>query len=213
MWHKTKKQYFQFTLSCLVCICICFISNSQTLAKSTILVLGDSLSAAYLMPNSEGWVSLLEQRLKKQNLDWKIVNSSIVGDTTASGKRRLPKLLEEHQPNIVILELGGNDGLRGLPHKRIRKNIENMVSAIQQQQAKVLLVGIKLPPNYGDRYANGFYNIYQNISKQYSLPLIPFLLDKIALVPELMLPDGIHPTSEAQPIILNTVWKHLEPML
>ncbi len=181
--------------------------------KPTVLVLGDSLSAAYQIPPENGWVKLLENKLKDANPQASVINSSIVGDTTANGLQRLPALLKQYQPDIVILELGGNDGLRGLDILSIRLNLNQMIELSLKDNAKVLLIGIRLPPNYGATYTKQFYDNYQQLSDQHAIPLVPFLLDNIATHPNLMFEDHIHPTSEAQPIIVENVWPYLSPLL
>lgn len=183
------------------------------MAKPTILVVGDSLSAAYQMAPHNGWVTLLETKLKKDFPESKVINSSIVGDTTGGGVQRLPSQLKQHRPDIVLLELGGNDGLRGLPITAIKANLKKMIELCLAQQIKVILIGMRLPPNYGATYTQQFANNYVELSKEYSLPLVPFFLDKVALKPDLMLQDRIHPTAEAQAILLGNVWPVLEPLL
>lgn len=184
----------------------------QAAERPVILVMGDSLSAAYNLPASAGWVSLLEERLKKQT-NWLVVNASISGETTSGGLTRLPGLLRQHQPDLVLLELGANDGLRGLPPKLISNNLEKMLTLSQESGAKVMLIGILLPPNYGPAYLAQFEQTYPNLAKKHQLPLVPFLLEGVADKPSLMQADGLHPTAEAQPIILETVWLELKALL
>lgn len=183
------------------------------MAKPTILVMGDSLSAAYQMAPHAGWVSLLENKLRKDFTDVNVINSSIVGDTSGGGLQRLPTQLTKHRPDIVIIELGGNDGLRGLPTAAIKANLKKMIELCVQHQAKVVIVGMRIPPNYGANYADQFAKNYAELSTEFSLPLVPFLLDNVALKPNLMLDDRIHPKASAQPILLDNVWPHLEPLL
>lgn len=178
-----------------------------------ILVWGDSLSAAYRMEESLGWVALLQQRLSQHGLRWQVVNGSVSGETTAGGLARLPAMLDSSQPDIVILELGGNDGLRGLPVPTIRANLTRMIELSQAAGARVLLAGIQIPPNYGPRYTGPFYAQYNELAEQYDLPLIPFLLEGIADNSALMQEDGIHPTAEAQPMIVEIVWQPLLSMI
>lgn len=177
-----------------------------------ILVMGDSLSAAYNIPTQAGWVSLLEKRLSQQT-DWQVVNASISGETTNGGLTRLPALLRQHQPDIVLLELGANDGLRGLPPTLITHNLEKMTELSQQSGAEVMLIGILLPPNYGPAYLMQFESIYPKLAKQLQLPLVPFLLEGVADNSDLMQDDGLHPTAAAQPKLLETVWLELQPLL
>lgn len=185
------------------------LSVHSSAASHTVLVLGDSLSAAYGIPRERGWVALLQQKLTNFN----VVNAGISGDTTDGGVARLPVLLQKHQPAIVIIELGANDGLRGFQIQRIRDNLAQMIQLSQQTKAKVLLVGIKIPPNYGLRYTSDFYAIYTDTAKKFSVPLVPFILDGVATHPDLLLDDGIHPNAAAQPKLLNNVWPHLQPLL
>lgn len=205
--------FLNFTRICSVCLfsialLICSAANSKT-----ILVVGDSLSAAYRMPKESGWVHLLSDRINEQSPGWQVVNSSISGDTTANGLNRLPNLLKKYQPEIVIIELGGNDGLRGYPLLIIKKNLEKMITLSQKQQAKVLLLGIQLPPNYGKKYTDGIKALYQNLHEEYDTAFIPFMLENIALNPKLMLRDGIHPNAKAQPLILENVYPELAKLL
>lgn len=180
---------------------------------ATILVLGDSLSAAYRMPEADGWVALMNERITDMQLPYRVVNASVSGETTSGGLARLPALLDTHSPVIVVLQLGGNDGLRGLPVASIRDNLLEMVRLSQRAGAEVLLAGIQIPPNYGPRYTEPFYQQYQEIADQASLFLLPFLLEGIAEDASLMQSDSIHPTAEAQPGILENVWPVLIEML
>lgn len=179
----------------------------------TILVMGDSLSAAYGVEAEKAWVSLLRQRLDQEELDWQVVNASISGETTDGGARRLPELLEKHQPEIVVLELGGNDGLRGFQPGDIRRNLVTMAEASHQSGARVLLVGMQIPPNYGRQYTRLFNELYTEVSDQLDTTLVPFFLEGIYNREGMMQDDGIHPTEEAQPLLLENVWPHLEPLL
>ena len=202
-------------ISWLAAFLLLLLMNSgslQAAERPVILVMGDSLSAAYNLPTSAGWVSLLEERLKKQT-NWLVVNASISGETTSGGLTRLPGLLRQHQPDLVLLELGANDGLRGLPPKLISNNLEKMLTLSQESGAKVMLIGILLPPNYGPAYLAQFEQTYPNLAKKHQLPLVPFLLEGVADKPSLMQADGLHPTAEAQPIILETVWLELKALL
>ncbi|HBK57423.1 MAG TPA: arylesterase [Xanthomonadales bacterium] len=179
-----------------------------------ILVLGDSLSAAHNLPASRGWVALLEDRLRRHAQPApKVINASISGETSAGGRSRLPALLSEHRPALVIIELGGNDGLRGLPPAQLRENLDAMIAASREAGAKVLLIGIDVPPNYGPAYRRRFTAVFHELAEHWQVPLLPFLLDGVALNPDLMQADGIHPTAEAQPILLDSVWSVLEPLL
>lgn len=179
----------------------------------TVLVLGDSLSSAYNIPVSSGWVSLLADRIDEYKLRWEVVNASISGDTTSGGRSRLPQLLQEHSPAIVVIELGGNDGLRATPIGSIRDNLVAMIEQSLDADAAVVLAGMQLPPSYGRRYTEQFRELYIELQNEFGIVLIPFFLEEVGDNPELMQGDGIHPTEEAQPLILELVWPHLEPLL
>ena len=199
------------------CFAVLILSLSATAsaysASKTVLVVGDSLSAEYGITRGAGWVSLLEQRLKQQKLDASIVNASVSGETTSGGRTRLPALLSKHKPNVVIIELGANDGLRGLPVAAAEANLRAMVDASRKSGAQVLLVGMRMPPNYGRDYADKFFAMYGALSKDVKVPLAPFMLDGVAQKPELFQPDRLHPLAEAHPIILGNIWPHLQPIL
>jgi acyl-CoA thioesterase-1 len=182
-------------------------------AEKSILVVGDSLSSAYGIARERGWVALLEERLKREHADYIVVNASISGETSAGGRARLKPLLERYRPAVMILELGGNDGLRGLPLKQMRGNLDAMIGEGKQAGARVLLVGQKLPPNYGEDYTKGFEGTFAELAKAQRTAFVPFLLEDFADKPELFLPDRIHPTEAAQPLILERVWKGLAPLL
>ena len=181
--------------------------------ESTLLVFGDSLSAAYGLRTDEGWVAQLQKRLRQQGYVYKVVNASSSGETTAGGLARLTRALDNHEPDLVILQLGANDGLRGLPVQAARDNLAHMIRTVQQRNAKVLLVGIVMPPNYGPRYAESFAAMYPDLAREFDLPLVPFLLDGVALEAELMQADGMHPHAAGQPRLLENVWAHLMPLL
>jgi acyl-CoA thioesterase I len=191
-----------------------FIALQNAVASaSTILVFGDSLSAAHGIRPEQGWVTLLTQRLQAQGYGYQVINASVSGETSSGGLERLPRALELHKPAIVILELGANDGLRGLPVSAMRDNLAHMVQLAQDAGARVLLVGIRIPPNYGPRYTEEFARVYPELARQYHLALVPFLLDKVALDPALMQEDGMHPNANAQPTVLDTLWPYLKPLL
>ena len=174
---------------------------------------GDSLSAAYGIRPEQGWVALLTQRLQAQGYGYQIVNASVSGETSAGGLERLPRALQLHQPGIVILELGANDALRGLPLGDTRDNLASMLRLSQAAGARVLLVGLRIPPNYGPRYTEEFARIFPELADQYHAPLVPFLLEKVALNPALMQADGLHPASQGEPPVLDTLWPYLKPLL
>jgi len=207
---KTGPQYY--LVFALLILCSPF-SWAESDKDPVILILGDSLSAAYRMDERDGWVHLLNARIQAMNLRWHVVNASVSGETTAGGLSRLPALLETHQPAVVILQLGGNDGLRGLPVPSIRQNLLEMVDLSRRADADVLLAGIQIPPNYGPRYTEPFAAQYREIAEQENLSWLPFLLEDVAEHTSLMQDDGIHPTEEAQPIILDNIWSVLLDML
>lgn len=179
----------------------------------TILVLGDSLSAAHGLRPEQGWVALLANRLRSEGYRYTLVNASVSGETTTGGLERLPRELRIHRPGIMILELGANDGLRGLPLTLAEKNLAAIVRMAQAAGTRVLLVGMLIPPNYGPRYTKQFAALYPELARTYHLPLVPFLLDKVALERRLMQSDGLHPTAAGEPLVLDTLWPYLRPML
>jgi len=187
--------------------------HNAVAAPRTILVFGDSLSAAHGLRPEQGWVALLGQRLESQGYGYQIVNASVSGETSAGGAERLPRALQLHHPEIVVLELGANDGLRGLPVSGTRENLAHMVQQSQAAGAHVLLIGMRIPPNYGPRYTEEFEHVFPGIAGQYHLPLVPFLLQDVALNPALMQEDGLHPNARGEPPVLDTVWPYLKPML
>ncbi len=176
-------------------------------------MLGDSLSSAHGLAVDQGWVSLLQQRLRKNGFPHQVVNASISGDTTANGLTRLTTALERHRPEIVIVELGGNDGLRAQPVPMIRSNLISIIETIQSQEARVVLAGMRLPPNYGPTYVGQFEAIYPELAQTFNLTLIPFFMEGVGTVRELMQSDGVHPSAEAQPVLLDNVWPYLKPLL
>lgn len=191
-----------------------FVANLALSAfADTILIVGDSLSAAYGMPVEKGWVRLLQRRLADNQYPHTIVNASVSGDTTANALNRLPQAMTRHQPAIVVLELGGNDGLRGLSLAEMKRNLAAMIELARQQDAEVLLIGVQLPPNYGPRYTEAFQAVYHDLAQEYDLSLVPSLVDGVGTRSELMQADGIHPTSEAQPLIVARVWEQLRPLI
>ncbi|MDT8386010.1 MAG: arylesterase [Thiogranum sp.] len=197
----------------LLLVLLSAFGMAQPIRANTVLVLGDSLSAAYGMPEEQGWVALLEQRLEAEKPSCTIINASISGDTTAGGRARLPQAMARHQPDIVIIELGGNDGLRGLSLAAMQQNLAAMIEAAQQQPARVLLIGMQLPPNYGPRYNQQFEKVYRTLARQYDIALLPSLVEGVGTRSDLMQNDGIHPNREAQPLIAARVWQHLQPLL
>ena len=181
-------------------------SGSAYSAPKTVLVLGDSLSAEYGLSRGSGWVALLEQRLKQEKIDAKIVNASISGETTSGGRSRLPALLTQHRPDVVVIELGANDGLRGQPVAAAEANLRAMIEQSQKNRARVLLVGMRMPPNYGRTYTENFFSMYKKLSTKYQAPLVPFMLEGVADKPSLFQADRFHPNATAHPIILGNIW-------
>jgi acyl-CoA thioesterase I len=186
---------------------------SDTASRPVILVLGDSLSAEYGLPRGAGWVQLLAERLRENRLNYTVVNSSISGETTSGGRSRLPALLGQHRPAVVVLELGANDGLRGLPLTAMRDNLAAMIKSSQVAGASVLLVGVRVPPNYGRDYSEKFFQSFSDLSHELRVPLVPFLLNGFAESLEWFQPDRIHPSAKAQASMLDNVWPHLRPLL
>lgn len=182
-------------------------------ADRTLLAFGDSLSAAYGLRPEQGWVALLEKRLRAQDYGYTVVNASVSGETTSGGLQRLPRALELHHPRLVILELGANDALRGLPLTTSRENLGRMIELCQKAGARVLLVAMRIPPNYGPRYTADFARMYTELGQKYRLPMVPFLLQDVALDQTRMQEDGLHPNAAGEPVVLNNVWPHLEPLL
>ena len=197
----------------VLCILIYFVLVPVHATEKTILVLADSLSASYGIAIEQGWVSLLQQRLNDQGYLYKVINASISGDTTHGARSRLDEILSEGVPAITIVELGGNDGLRGLPIAEIKKNLEGIVGLLDGQGSEILLLPMLLPPNYGKVYIDRFTGIYHEVGAGYDVTLGRFILEGIADKPELMQGDGIHPKAEAQGMMLDNVWSDLEPML
>ncbi|MGY4533893.1 acyl-CoA thioesterase-1 [Pseudomonas sp. TE3786] len=186
---------------------------AQGAVASTVLVVGDSISAGLGLETSQGWVNLLQKRLQEGGFAQNVVNASISGDTSAGGLARLPALLAEHKPDLVIIELGGNDGLRGQPPAQLQQNLASMVEQSQQAGAKVLLLGMRLPPNYGERYNKAFAAAFSNLASEKQVPLVPFFLEGVGGVPELMQADGIHPAAGAQSKLLDNAWPAVKPLL
>jgi acyl-CoA thioesterase I len=183
------------------------------LAENTILIIGDSLSAGYGIDPKQGWAQLLQERLQDRKYNYQVVNASITGDTTSNGLRRLPAALTQYQPKITIIELGGNDALRGLPTPLIKKNIQQMITLAENANSKVVLLGVRIPPNYGEAYTTQFQQIYQDFGQQDDLVVIPLFLNGIDSNPTLMQGDGIHPLATAQATMLENVWSKLQKLL
>lgn len=193
--------------------CLALLLITQQAAAQTLLVVGDSISAGLGLDTSQGWVSLLDKRLKEQGFDYRVVNASISGDTTAGGLARLPALLSEQKPELVVIELGGNDGLRGMAPAQLQQNLNAMVQQSQQAGARVILLGMRLPPNYGQRYTDAFARVFASVASEQRIALVPFFLDGVGGVQDMMQADGIHPAVAAQPRLLDNVWPTLKPLL
>lgn len=186
---------------------------AQAAPTRSVLVLGDSLSAAHNIPVESGWVHLLGERLGKMEPPWRVVNASISGETSLSGRNHLPALLAKERPAVVVIELGANDGLRGLPLDALRDNLAAMIDLAQKRGARVLLLGIELPVNYGPQYRDGLRAIYADLARSKRTALVPFLLEGVALDPALMQDDGLHPLAAGEPRVLDNVWQGLAPLL
>jgi len=182
-------------------------------AGRTLLVIGDSLSAGFGLEPGQGWVALLQDRLEAEGYGYRVVNASITGDTTTGGVGRLPRAMQLHRPAVVVIELGGNDGLRGTPIPVIRDNMAEMIRLAQQAQARVVLAGLKMPPNYGERYTSAFEAMYAELAARHGVALIDFFMDGVALNPRLMQPDGIHPNAAGQARLLENAWPVIEKQL
>lgn len=207
IWH--------WELTRLLVLSVLWLAAGSVRAETpVILVFGDSISAGYGLPRVEqGWVALLEARLKAQGYGDEVVNASVSGETTEGGVARLPRALSLHHPRVVILELGGNDGLRALPLEQMRADLLRMVDLSKAAGAKVLLLGIRIPPNYGPQYSAAFSAVYAEVARARGVPFVPFLLEGVALEPDLMQADGIHPNAAGQPRLLENVWPALTPLL
>ena len=188
-------------------------ASAKNAPAKNVLVLGDSLSAAHNIPVEAGWVHLLEVRLKQMEPGWAVINASISGETSVSGRNRLPALLAQYHPRVVMIELGANDGLRGLPLTDLRSHLAAMIDASRHAGAKVLLLGIEMPVNYGPQYRDGLRAVYADLAREKHAGLVPFLLQGVALNPALMQEDGLHPTAAGEPLVLDNVWPELKSLL
>lgn len=206
VWHS---QYQGFVLLALMLL----VMPGTLLAKQTVLVMGDSLSAAYNLPAEQGWVAMTAARMKTSHPNWRVVNASISGETTSGGLSRFPAALEQHKPNLVIIELGANDALRGLPLSFSRNNLQSMIRQAKAAKAKVLLIGMQMPPNYGKIYTEGFANNYRDLAKQEKTAFLQFLLQPIATDRKYFLPDQVHPNAKGQVKLRDHVWVVLKGML
>ena len=196
-----------------IVVCAVALALPAAAPAATILVYGDSLSAGYGLPQEQGWVSLLAQRLRAEKFDYRVVNASISGETTSGGRSRIAAALKTHRPAVVIVELGANDGLRGTSLDAMRANLQAIVDACQSSRSAVLLVGIRLPPNFGMDYISKFQQVYTDVARSRKLRPVPFILDGFGEKREFFQEDGIHPTAAAQSLMLDAVWKELKPLL
>ena len=198
-------------LKLLIASIISLVSVSAV--GKSIVVLGDSISAAYGIEVGQGWVALVQDKLYKEHYDYTVNNESISGDTSAGGLARIDNALSRHKPSVVIIELGANDGLRGLSPTVLKSNLAEISQRAQKAGAKVLLLSMRIPPNYGKRYTEMFYNVYPELSKELKVPYVPFILEDVALVKQLMQEDGLHPNAKAQAVIVEKIWPHLIKLL
>ncbi|RKG40270.1 MULTISPECIES: arylesterase [Acinetobacter] len=207
-----RVQKFKVKIAIVPCALLFSLSMLPVYVQAkTIMIMGDSLSAGYGIPAQQGWVNLLQKRLDQQYpKQHKVVNASVSGETTSGALARLPKLLQTHRPDLVVIELGGNDGLRGQPPKMIEKNLAQLVQKSQQAKAKVVLFGMKIPPNYGKAYSKAFENNYKTVSQQYKVQLLPFFLEGVAGNKNLIQSDQIHPNAKAQPLLLNNAYPYIK---
>lgn len=188
-------------------------STPAVAANPKILIYGDSLSAAYGIPQQQGWAALLQKKLIHEKIHYDVINASVSGETTSGGLSRFASTIKQTQPEIVILELGANDGLRGLPIQELRANLSAMIQQSKKSGAKVLLVGMRIPPNYGAKYTKAFSQSYQQLSKQHKIQLVPFMLENVAAQPDLIQQDGLHPNTVGQAIILENIWPKLQRLI
>jgi acyl-CoA thioesterase-1 len=200
-------------LRTLIAVVVLLVPAGVGAAEKSILVLGDSISAAYGMAQHRGWVALLEERLKRERLDYNVVNASVSGETTSGGLARIDAALARHRPGIVVVELGGNDGLRGLPVTEMKANLGAIIERSQTAGARVLVLGVRMPPNYGPQYTQAFEAAFEELAKRYNTALVPSLMEGFGERLELFQPDRIHPAEAAQPLMEERVWKALRPML
>ncbi|MDD2865657.1 MAG: arylesterase [Methylococcales bacterium] len=190
-----------------------FLMSMTVVAQNRILIVGDSISAGFGLESGQEWAALLQKKLQSEQLNYQVVNASISGDTTAGGLARIEKLLTENKPQWVLLELGANDGLRGLSPKEMKKNLAQSILLSQKSGAKVLLLEVKIPPNYGKRYLDEFYAVYPQLSTELNIPFVSSIMEDVALKKELMQQDLLHPNAQAQPFLLNRIWQILKPLL
>ena len=213
-WNSKQMTFYLHNKALITLLIATLVLAPVTvLASPTLLVFGDSLSAAYGLDKDDGWVSLLSKRLAREGYDYDVINASISGETTRGGLTRLPGEIQRHRPMIAIVELGANDGLRGLSLADMRRNLASIIEKLQAGDSHVVLVGMRLPPNYGNAYTKRFAQVYSDLGQRYEIRLVPFLLDGVANHRQLFQVDGLHPIAAAQPTLLNNVWSQLEPLL
>ncbi|MGH8135103.1 MAG: arylesterase [Steroidobacteraceae bacterium] len=203
----------RFILALTLCLIAAAPLPVRAAEPPVILIVGDSLSAGYGLIPGQGWVTLLQQQLKREGYGYRVVNASVTGETTDGALQRLDRTLDQHHPAVVIIELGGNDGLRGLPVSRVSANLDLLITKSRAAGAQVILVAIRVPTNYGQRYTTSFQGIYRDLAARYRIGLVPFLSDEVAVDLALFQPDGIHPNAQAQPLLLNNLWPRLSPLL
>jgi acyl-CoA thioesterase I len=211
---KGRVQNVRWWMQCLLGLAISYAGFAcAAQATGTVLVYGDSLSAAYGLSSNQGWVSLLADRLVKERIDYSVANASISGETSAGGATRIDRTLNQHKPDVIVVALGANDGLRGLPIQQMKAHLTTIIKAAQAAKARVVLVGMRMPPNYGPQYTQEFAAAFTDLSRQHKTALVPFLLAAVAEKDQYFQSDNLHPTAAAQPLILDTVWKELAPLL
>jgi len=213
LFSRFKKLRLKSSVVSLCLISFVAWSMPAIAANPKILIYGDSLSAAYGIPQQQGWAALLKEKLNHENLSFDVINASISGETTSGGLTRLARTLEQTKPQTIIIELGANDGLRGLPVKNMRDNLDAMIQLSKKSGVKVLLIGMKIPPNYGQKYTEEFSQTYIKLASQHKIPVVPFMLENVAAKPDLIQQDGLHPNALGQPIILGNIWPELQRLI
>jgi len=213
LFFRLKKLRLKSSVVSLCLISFVAWSIPAFAANPKILVYGDSLSAAYGIPQQQGWAALLKEKLTRENLNFEVINASISGETTSGGLTRLARTLEQTKPQTIIIELGANDGLRGLPVKNMRDNLDAMIQLSKKSGARVLLIGMRIPPNYGQKYTEEFSQTYIKLASQHKIPVVPFMLENVAAKPDLIQQDGLHPNTLGQPIILENIWPALQRLI
>jgi len=213
LFFRLKKLRLKSSVVSLCLISFVAWSIPAFAANPKILVYGDSLSAAYGIPQQQGWAALLKEKLNRENLNFEVINASISGETTSGGLTRLARTLDQTKPQTIIIELGANDGLRGLPVKNMRDNLDAMIQLSKKSGARVLLIGMRIPPNYGQKYTEEFSQTYIKLASQHKIPVVPFMLENVAAKPDLIQQDGLHPNTLGQPIILENIWPALQRLI